>query len=176
EVDDYLAVHGQTRFQRLRSAAGEACSCNEAWRAQAEQALQRNGVALQTFFFDVLRLLRDGRREDVPVMVLMGRFGGEGKSFLLSHLRSMFEHVQATPQRGSFPLLGLEKKKVVLMDDWCFDNREKDLGPIIDQAQLALMQGKPSEHTMLLRRLRIYNFTQPFPALRGHKQHISERP
>ena len=91
EVDDYLAVHGQTRFQRLRSAAGEACSCNGAWRAQAEQALQRNGVALQTFFFAVLRLLRDGRREDVPVMVLMGRFGGEGKSFLVTfavHVRA----------------------------------------------------------------------------------------
>ena len=60
----------------------------------------------------------NGRREDVPVSVLMGRFGGEGKSFWLSPLRSVYgvEHVQATPQPGNFPLLGLERKKVVLLD------------------------------------------------------------
>ena len=125
------------------------------------------------------------------------------------------EHVQATPQRGSFPLLGLENKKVCLLDDWCFDEsvlplptqllwyegkpfplprpqnssqyqghllyqgsapvfvtvKEKDLGPLIAQAQVALAQGAPSEHTMLLRRLKIFSFTRPLP--QSH-QHVHE--
>ena len=53
----------------------------------------------------------------------MGRFGGEGKSFFLAPLRNVMglENVQATPQPGSFPLLGLERRKVVLLDEWAFD-------------------------------------------------------
>ena len=160
-----------------------------------------------------------GRGADMPVIVLMGRFGGEGKSFLLSPLRNVYGpgNIQATPQRGSFPLLGLESKKVVLLDDWCFDEavltlptqllwyegkpfplprpqnsaqynghllyqgtapifvtvKEKDLGPIIAQSQVALAQGVPSEHTMLMRRLKIYSFTKPLPR---SSRHIVECP
>lgn len=46
-----------------------------------------------------------------PVVVLMGRFGGEGKSFFSVF---GFDNVQDSPAPGSFPLLGLEKKLVRL--------------------------------------------------------------
>ena len=51
--------------------------------------------------------------------------------------------------------------------------KEKDLGPIIAQAQVALAQGVPSEHTMLMRRLKIYSFTKPLPR---SSRHIVECP
>ena len=48
------------------------------------------------------------------------------------------ENVQATPQPGNFPLLGLEKKKVALLDGWCFD---ADVLPLA--RQLVWYEGKP---------------------------------
>lgn len=165
----------------------------------------------------MLKSLQDGRREDTPVLVLMGRLGGEGKSFFYSPLPNIFglENVQATPQPGSFPLLGLEKKRIVLLDDWVFDEsvlplptqllwyegkafpltrpqnkeysghllykgtapifatcKEKDLGPLIARANSAVGHGRASQHTMLLRRLRIYSFTEPFQI----PKHIYECP
>ena len=41
--------------------------------------------------------------------------------------------------------------------------KEKDLGPIIVQGQVASAQGIPSEHTMLMRWLKMYSFTNPLP-------------
>ncbi|CAK9054506.1 SAM domain-containing protein (Fragment) [Durusdinium trenchii] len=214
KVEDYLETHAKCRLDQLYAAASAACQCHGRWMPRALLSLSCNGVPAEAFCKDVFTLLRDGRRADVPVMVLMGRFGGEGKSFLLAPLRPMYgqAHIQATPQRGSFPLLGLESKKVALLDDWCFDEsviplptqllwyegkpfplprpqnsnqysghllyegsapifvtvKEKDLGPLQAQAQVAFTQGIPSEHTMLLRRLRIYRFTRPLPQADGH--------
>ena len=110
------------------------------------------------------------------------------------------------PQPGSFPLLGLERRKAVLLDEWAFDTsvlalstqllwyegkpfpltrpqnkefnghllyqgtapifvtcKEKELEPIIAKAREAAQLGRPSEWTMLLRRLRIFTFAVPFP-------------
>ena len=217
KVEDFLEHNGKSRLDQLYAAAAATCTCGGLWCPRAMTALTVNGVSPEAFCQHVYTLLRDGRRADVPVLVLMGRFGGEGKSFLLAPLRSVYgpTHVQATPQRGSFPLMGLENKKVALLDDWCFDEsvitlptqllwyegkpfplprpqnssqylghllyqgtapifvtgKEKDMGPVIAQGQIALAQGVPSEHTMLLRRLRIYSFTRPLPPT---KQHIHE--
>ena len=33
------------------------------------------------------------------------------------------EHVQASPRPGTFPLLGLEEKRIVLLDDWDFSGK-----------------------------------------------------
>lgn len=56
------------------------------------------------------RLLRDGGRAGIPVVVLMGPLRTLG----------MFMALQATPQCGPFSVLGFDSKKVVLLD-WCFD-------------------------------------------------------
>lgn len=216
-VDDYLLLHGQSRLDLLRAAARTNCSCGGAWYNTACWTLRRNGIDIPALCKDVLKSLRDGRREDTPVIALMGRLGGEGKSFFLSPLQNVFglENMQMTPQPGSFPLLGLERKKVVLLDDWVFDDsvlslsaqllwyegkafpvtrpqnkdysghllykgtapifatcKEKDLGPLMAKANWAASQGRPSEHTMLLRRLKVYTFHQPFRL----QSHISECP
>ena len=199
----------------LEAAAGGQCVCGGVWPQYAQQSLRSNSIDINGLCTDVYRALVLGRREDVPVVVLMGMFGGEGKSFYFAPLRRIFgeDFVQATPQPGSFPLLGLEKKKMVLLDEWTFDEqvlplplqllwyegkgfpinrpqnkeysghllykgsapvfatcKERDLGPLINKAQLALQRGKPSEHTMLLRRLRIYRFGVKFPATARHIQ------
>ena len=77
-------------------------------------SLMLNGIEPAAFCQDIHRLLANGRREDVPVLVLMGCFGGEGKSFWLSPLCSVYgvEHVQATPQPGNFPLLGWKGRRL----------------------------------------------------------------
>ena len=208
-VDDYLEVNAQSRVQLLQRALAQPCSCGGRWLQAACQLLQRNRVNGSELCSHILRSLSLGRREDVPVVVLMGRFGGEGKSFLLSPLRTLMgvENVQATPQPGSFPLLGLERRKAVLLDEWAFDTsvlplptqllwyegkpfpvtrpqnnrdihghllyqgtapifvtcKEKDLQPIMLKAQEALQLGRPNECSMLLRRLKIFSFSVPFP-------------
>ena len=222
KVDAYLEAHAKSRLDQLYAAAAMPCMCQGRWAPQALEALSRNGLCPELFCKDVFRLLRDGRRPDVPVTVLMGRFGGEGKSFLLAPLRALYGpgHVQSTPQRGNFPLLGLETKKVVLLDDWCFDDtvlplptqllwyegkpfplprpqnsshyqghllyegtapifvtvKEKDLGPLMAQAQVAFAQGIPSEHTMLMRRLKVYSFSRPLPSAGSHTWNFLLRP
>ena len=74
------------------------------------------------------------------MLTLVGHLGGEGKSFLLAPLRKVFglAHVRATPEPGSFPLLGLEKKSVALLDEWTFDAQVLPL-----TTQLLWFEGKP---------------------------------
>ena len=74
------------------------------------------------------------------MVTLVGHLGGEGKSFLLAPLRKVFglAHVQATPEPGSFPLLGLERKSVALLDEWTFDAQVLPL-----TTQLLWFEGKP---------------------------------
>ena len=110
--------------------------------------------------------------------------------------------MQTTPQPGAFPLLGLENKRLAILDEWDFDERtlplslqllwfegkafpitrpqnkdysghllyeasapvfitckERHLGPIVASGRRAEWTGEPSEHTMLLRRLRVLQFS-----------------
>jgi hypothetical protein len=70
----------------------------------------------------------------------VGRRGGEGKSFFFAPLSAVFgdDQVQPSPEPGTYPLLGLETKRVVLLDDWSFD--ETVLG---FSTQLRWLEGKP---------------------------------
>ena len=135
-----------------------------------------------------------------------------GKSFLLAPLRNIFgEELQDTPEAGNFPLMGLEDKCVVFMDEWVFSedvlrlgtqllwlegkpfpvvqpqNQESDVGHILYKgtapifitakasdllriqtaAESARLQGQPSAHTMLLRRLKVYLLWEPTPVPDG---------
>ncbi|CAJ1392243.1 unnamed protein product [Effrenium voratum] len=47
----------------------------------------------------------------------------------------------------------------------------KTWGPSLPKAEVARAQGVPSEHTMLLRRLKIYRFVKPLPP---SSKHITE--
>ena len=87
-VDDFLEVHGRTRLQLLQHALSIPRACQRSWLQAALQLLMRNQLGIQDLCTRLLRSMSLGMREDVPVIVLMARFGGEGKSFLLSLLRS----------------------------------------------------------------------------------------
>jgi hypothetical protein len=121
-LGDDLRLLSQSRWERFLAAGQEPCTCQGVWRHWAEKALAANNINPVILCTHVCHSLFQGRCESLPVVVLMGRSGGEGKSFFFSPLTSIFgkEYVQATPQPGNFPLLGLEEKRVVVMDEWDF--------------------------------------------------------
>ena len=80
-VDDYLFMHGQSRIDLLMAAARSACGCGGDWYRTAGWTLEKNKINIQSLCRDVLKSLQDGRREDIPVLVLMGRLGGEANPF-----------------------------------------------------------------------------------------------
>ena len=123
-VDDELALLGQSRLERVQAASSSACICQSVWRQRAEWILEANALDKGQFCADILRSITHGRHENIPVVALVGKHGGEGKSFLLSPLRQTFgpDYVQETPQPGSFPLMGLEKKRIALLDEWECDD------------------------------------------------------
>ena len=207
-VDDTLAWVGETRAARFVAAGQGPCVCNGMWRHCAEWALQANAVNPGELCHALWKAARDGRHESTPVVTLMGRSGGEGKSFLLAPLRTIFgeEYIQATPQPGSFPLLGLETKRLALLEEWTFDEatlpygtqllwlegkafivtrpqnkdytghllyrgtapvfitcKEVHMGPMIAKAQAAAALGQACEASMMLRRLKVFGFTQKLP-------------
>ena len=143
EMEDDLAISSLSRLDRILEAGKKQCICGGLWRHVAENALMQNGIDPADFAEHVFLLLRDGRREDRKVVVLVGRYGGEGKSFLFAPLRHIFgDDVFEPPkdQEGTrFPLLGLESKKIVLLDEWSF---MADHGLSLN-TQLVWMEGKP---------------------------------
>ena len=130
---------GQSRQERFHTAARGHCVCSGAWRQCAEYVMQANSLDPQQLCRDIYRAIVDGRHANVPVVCLVGRFGGEGKSFLLAPLNIIFgvEHVQVTPQPGNFPLVGLETKRCVVLDEWDFNRQVVPLS-----TQLLWFEGK----------------------------------
>ena len=204
-VDDSLTLLSMTRVGLLQHAAAQLCPCSGAWMQQASLVLRNNLLDPAELFTDIVRALAEGRGPTSKVVVLAGQYGGEGKSFLLAPLRDIFgqDAVQETPTAGSFPLMGLEEKRVVLLDEWTFKEdvisfatqlvwfegkpvilsrpqnqagsvghtlyqgtapifittKLKDLMPIQQAAEWARRAGKPSAHTMLLRRLKVHSLS-----------------
>ena len=71
---------------------------------------------------DIYTSLLQGRSETTPVVCLAGLQGGEGKSLLFYQLPAVLgeELVYHHTASGAFPLLGLEGKKAVVLDEWNF--------------------------------------------------------
>ena len=65
---------------------------------------------------------------------------GEGKSFLFSPLKAVFglENVMLTLAKGNFPLVNLQSKKIVFLDEWRFNETVISLS-----RQLLWLEGKP---------------------------------
>ena len=78
------------------------------------------GWPLYNRIWDVRYRTASGRCETTPVITLAGSQGGEGKSIFLKPLLHVFRGRAAcgSPQKGNFPLLGLEHAKVVLLDEY----------------------------------------------------------
>jgi len=71
----------------------------------------------------MLNSMRDGRATKGTLVCHAGKEGNEGKSFLLQPLISVFgeDLVFGSPPKNAFPLMGLESHRLVLLDDWRFN-------------------------------------------------------
>ena len=139
-VGDGLPMLSMTRVARLQHAATQPCRCGGQWASKAEAVFRNNSLDPSELFTDIMHALAEGRGPSAKVLVLAGRYGGEGKSFLLAPLRSIFgaDGVQESPSPGSFPLMGLENKRVVLLDEWRFNSQVLRMA-----TQLLWFEGKP---------------------------------
>ena len=138
-VSDDLIFLGQSRLERFAICARGQCGCDGHWRRAAEWILEKNQLNAVELCQDIYRSIAHGRHESLPVVCFVGRFGGEGKSFFFAPLRNIFgeDYVQPRPQKGSFPLLDLEKKRCVILDEWDFDEHTIPLS-----TQLLWFEGK----------------------------------
>ena len=139
-VSDRLATSALSRPAALDAALQQPCVCGGQWVASVRASLDANGIDAVDLGHHIGRSFLVGRSETTPVVVLAGLQGGEGKSLVFLPLPAVVgqEFVQASPVKGSFPLLGLEHKKVVLLDDWHFHQHALPLS-----LQLLWYEGKP---------------------------------
>ena len=140
EVDVFLERAGKTRMQEFGDSLSQPCVCDGRWLTYVLRALRANEICIPELCHHVLYALEQGRAENVCVVVLTGKQGGEGKSLFLAPLFSMYgsDHVQISPQAGTFPLLGIETKKICVLNEWYFT---EDVLPM--RLQLEWFEGKP---------------------------------
>jgi len=139
EVHDKVALSQRSRMQCLLDAMSSQCCCGGEWLRSIEEALRCNGIDASTLAHDIHENLQHGRCETVPVIVLAGLHGGEGKSLLLQPLAAVLgeDYVQEGLASGQFPLLGLESKRAVVLNEWRFHNSVLPLS-----VQLLWFEGK----------------------------------
>ena len=139
-VEDFVAFQGKTRWHLLEHARTCACTCDGAWAGYAQTILQQNDIPAATWCQAMTTALQEGRAKG-SLVCHAGLHGNEGKSFLLRPLLKVFgpEGVfVAPPARSSFPLMGLERARLALLDDWRFNEE------IIPYAlQLLWFEGAP---------------------------------
>ena len=140
EVDSYLEDATQSPLQLFHEAHRRPCVCAGRWLHHVHEAFAMNRIDVSDLCSSVLASLEHGRAEDLPVVTLAGRFGGEGKSLFFAPLRPMFGtgFVQERPPGGNFSLLGLSGKKVAVLDEWLFAGEDLPL-----PMQLLWLEGKP---------------------------------
>ena len=140
EVDDHVLMSERSCMAALIDAMFKPCVCGGAWPEQVRCVLGSNGICAAELAHDIYKSFQRGRSETTPVVVLAGAYGGEGKSIILFPIPAVLgdEYVQGHTNSGSFPLLGLEGKKIVILDEWRFAASALPLG-----IQLLWFEGKP---------------------------------
>lgn len=208
EASDRVELSTKSRSSALSDAMATPCRCHGEWWPCIEGALKANGISASQLAHDFYLSFAFGRSETVPVIVLGGLHGGEGKSLLLSPIPAVLgeEYVLQGLASGAFPMMDLPSKKAVILNEWKFNNALISLGaqllwfegkavpitkpqndretgsghclyrgsapifitspletlqPLIDQAEADRQNGRPSQLTMLMRRLHIYHFRMP---------------
>ena len=120
-----MEIARRSRIEILMAAAAAPCVCHGAWSAQVAESFRINGIDAAELCRDIFTALKLGRSERVPVIVLAGARGGEGKSLFLKPLLEIYghDHVFSKPEKGNFPLVDLPGKRVALLDEWRFSER-----------------------------------------------------
>ena len=138
-VEAIVAEWAKTRMDILIESQARPCVCEGAWPGAAARLLRSNGINEAAWREAVLYSLQHGRSKG-HLVCHAGLDANEGKSWMLEPLEAVFGEtaVFTTPARGGFPLLGLEDSRVVLLDDWRFN--EDILGYPL---QLLWFEGKP---------------------------------
>ena len=203
-VEDRLRLSQRPRGEALMAAMRSPCTCGGAWLHHVQESLAVNGISVSELTHDIYTSLVQGRSESTPVVCLAGLQGGEGKSLIFYPFPAVFgeslvhHHVAA----GTFPLLDLEGKKVVVLDEWNFRSATLPMGTqllwfegkpvpvtrpqdhfvghavykgsapifittpltrmekLMQEAADAVRMGSSCEATMMLRRLKVYRFSQ----------------
>jgi hypothetical protein len=123
-VETRLQQRLRSRIERLQDAAAQACECDGDWATLVIASVLANHINLPCLCRDILESLINGRGETTPVLCLVGRLGGEGKSALLKPLKAVYSgagEVFGVPAKGNFPLLGVERSKVIFLDEYRFN-------------------------------------------------------
>jgi len=139
KVEEYIANADKSRMEMLEDARATPCCCGGRWLPMARELFEKNGIHEKDWVDAMLHSLRHGRGKGTLVCHA-GHMGNEGKSFLFGPLEIVFgeDGVFVTPPKGGFPLLGLERCRVALLDDWRFN---EDL--VSYPLQLLWFEGKP---------------------------------
>ena len=139
-VDDCLHLSQRSRMAALEDGMQGECVCQGAWTHYVRQALALNGLCEAELAHDIYVSFANGRSETTPVVTLVGLRGGEGKSLVFYPLDAVLgeDFVQGHTASGAFPLLGLEGKKAVRLDEWRFAASVLPLS-----IQLLWFEGKP---------------------------------
>lgn len=139
-VETFIEFQSKSRWEVLQDALKGACTCQGEWAGFARQILHQNEILEGTWCTAVATALKEGRAKGTLVCHA-GLHGNEGKSFLLRPLLRMFGPdgvFVAPPSKSAFPLLGLEKARLALLDDWRFND---DIVPYA--LQLLWFEGAP---------------------------------
>jgi len=109
-------------MQIIEEATHTNCVCGGRWIPAAEELLQNNRIAPDAWRAAMVQAMRHGRKKG-SVVTHVGIAGTEGKSFLFKPIHEVFgaDNIFITPAKNNFPLLGLERKRVSVLDDWRFN-------------------------------------------------------
>ena len=124
-VDDIVAHTARSRVELLELAAAAPCVCGGSWKDFVLSSFKDNDINVAELCKDVYNAMEKGRSEDVPVIVLAGSTGGEGKSVFFKPLLNVFkiaDMVFVRPAKGQFHFIQLPDAKVVFLDEWRFDS------------------------------------------------------
>ena len=138
-VEDCVDRHARSRLELLEDAFNSQCACGGRWHSSAVQLMQHNGISIDEWRAAMLYSLEHGRKKG-SLVCHAGREGNEGKSFLLAPLECVYgvSGVFSDVTKGGFPLYGMEKCRMAVLDDWRFN---EDL--VSYRLQLLWFEGKP---------------------------------
>ena len=137
-AEECVKNDGKPREAFLREALEKPCCCGGRWTSAALQLFDKNGLDPARWCSAVLTSLQQGRQKG-SLVCHVGASGDEGKSFLFGPLPEVFGEGQIfSPVKSGFPLVGLDRCRVVLLDDWRFG---EDI--LSYNVQLLWFEGKP---------------------------------